>query len=238
MKLILDKNFIQETEKYTKEQEKVIKFKGWTADGEEIELIDMESNKIAPIVRFLAEGKKNKLSWLLIWWAGFLMLVFFGLLMYLMTSWSTTQVVWQPAKITKEIVIDKKPVVEIIKTETETETEKATSWSLELLNEVDMFKDMKDSAEIETIKMSYELDRTKLQVNELLKDKEKLTLMVNNLEGENLKLKTREVEGATDEFIYYLWDMTYSRCKKPTTPEKIENCKTLYFNFLEYGENR
>ena len=49
-----------------KVENKSLKFKGWTIDWEEIELVDLESNKIAPIVRFLAEGKKKKLSWLLI----------------------------------------------------------------------------------------------------------------------------------------------------------------------------
>ncbi len=234
MKLILDKNFVQETEKYTKEQDKALKFKGWTADWEEIELVDMENESIAPMVRFLAQGKKKKISWLLIWGAGLLMLIFFGLMIFLLMGSSTTS---QP---TREViqpiqkVTESKPDIEVIKTETENET----SWALEIANEIDMFEDMKDSAELEAVKLNYEVERLKVEVEEKTKANEKLTNMVNNLEAELNILSTRKSEGATDDFIYYLWDSIYKRCEQPTTDLAIEKCKTLYFNYLEHAKNR
>lgn len=236
MKLILDKNFIQETKEYTKEHEKAVKFNGWTADGEEIELVDMESNKIAPIVRYLAEGKKKKLGWLLILWAGLLLFIFFAIMLFVL--WPKDKVKLEPVNEIITPVIQTVPVVEIKKIETETETEKETSWSLEMANEVDMFEDMKNEAEIQTLKLSYEVERFKIQLEDIQKDNEKLTKLVNNLEQENIILSTRKSEGATDNFIYYLWDEIYKKCKQPTTEGIIKNCKTLYFNFLEYDKNR
>lgn len=239
MKLILDKNFVQETQKYTKEQDKALKFKGWTAGWEEIELVDMENESIAPMVRFLAQWKKKKISWLLIWGAGLLILIFFGLMIFLLIWWDTQKVqpkneVIQPVNK----IVESKPDIQIIKTETETEDEKQTSWSLEMLNELDMFKEMKDSAEIETLKLTYEVDRLKVELSEKTKSEEKLTNMVNNLENEVNILNTRKSEGATDDFIYYLWESIYKRCEQPTTELAIEKCKTLYFNYLEYAKNR
>ena len=67
MKLILDKNFITETSNIEKDViKRSIKYEGRNLKGENIELYDMEAGKIAPIVRFLIEGKKSKISIFLI----------------------------------------------------------------------------------------------------------------------------------------------------------------------------
>jgi hypothetical protein len=132
--------------------------------------------------------------------------------------------------------VETKPAVEIVKTETQTKTQKETSWALELANEVDMVKDQKTSAENEVLRLNYEIERLNIAF-EAKKEENKILKEENEkLKKENDILKTRKTEGATDEFIYYLGDSVYQMCQNPTTEEKIDKCKTLYFNFLEYGK--
>lgn len=231
---ILDKNFVQEVEEIDKKHKTAIFYNGRDLEGEKIKIVDLEANKIAPIVRFLAEWKKRKLSWILIAIAGLLLFIFFWLMVYVLYPDKAPPPTPIPAKPTPTQVVKPKPDIEVVKTEKENET----SWSLELFNEVDMMTDLKNNAELETIQRNYEIERLKVDLVEEQKENEKLTNMVNNLENELTLLKTRKTESATDEFIYYLWDSFYDRCKQPTTDMMIENCKTLYFNFLEYGKNR
>lgn len=234
MKLILDKNYIQEVEKPTKEQEKGVKYHWYTFEWEQIELYDMEANKIAPIVRFLAEWKKGKISWLLISLAWWLLVVFFVLMLFLM--WPSSETKTNPVNEVPLTPVNQTPVAQVVKTETETETEKETSWALQLANEVDMFKDQKTDAENEVLRLNYEIERLNITLKAKLEENKELLAENNSLKEELENLQTRKIESATDEFIYYLGDSVYKSCKQPTTEEKIENCKTLYFNFLEYGK--
>lgn len=241
MKLLLDKNFVREIDpkdKSIKDLKNVVKYNGFTNDGEQIELFDKEADKIAPIVRFLAEWKKKKLSWLLIGLAWFLLFIFFVIMIIIFYP-KDTQEPWAPLQVVNTVPLQStSPEVEIVKTETKTENETETSWALELANEADMYQDMKNNAELEVIKLNYEIDRLNIELQEKIRENEKLTILNNSLTEEIEILNTRKNQGATDEFIYYLWDTTYNKCKKPTTVEMIEKCKTLYFNYLEYAENR
>lgn len=238
MKLILDKNFIQEVEEFPKETKRGFKYRWYLAEWEEVELYDVEANEIAPIVRFLATGKKNKVSWLLIIIGWLISLVFFIIVIYFMTSKSEPQQWFVQPQITKEVPLEstaEQPEVEIVKTETETEEWTETSWGLNLMNEVDTYKDLSNEARIEIERLNYQVDLKDIEIN-------KLTNMVNNLQIENTELRNqvsvidnRNAETPTDEFIYYLGDMLYKKCKKETDEKQIQNCQQIYYKFLEYG---
>lgn len=241
MKLILDKNFIQEVKEYPKEFKKGLKYTGYNLKWDLIELHDVEANEIAPIVRFLATGKKNKISLLLIIWAGFLLLVFFVLIYFgLNSGWSWWQVVNTPSIPAGQVVStpetkEVENIATITKTETETEDFKETSWGLNLINEVDLYKDMSSEAWLEIERLNFIIEKKDLEI-------EKLTNMVNNLEEEkslllqeNKKLETRKINNPTDEFIYFLWEYLYKKCDKETSEEKINACQKIYYNFLENG---
>lgn len=242
MKLILDNNFVQETEKFTKEQDNAVKYKWFTAEWEAIELIDLEADKIKPIVRFLIEWKKNKISLFMIIWIGVLLFFTFILFYFLLFS-GNTQTKTPELVATQNLTPineteNQTPIVEVTKTENiNDDWVNETSWALELANEVDTQKDMKQEAELEAIRLNYENDRLQIELDEKQKEIEKLKMLVNKYEQDIELLNTRKTENATDEFIYYLWDSLYSKCQEPTTHEAIEKCKTLYFNFLEYGKN-
>lgn len=231
MKLILDKNFISEVEKVDKEYvKKAVLYHGRDLEWQEIELYNMEDWKVAPIIRFLVEGKK-KTSWLLIILAWIMMLVFFGLMVYILMPKEEQIVKTTPLQQNTVIKTEEKnPIIEVEK--------KETNQNLELFNEVSMMSDLKNKSEIETLKYKYELDRIKLELEEKNKTIEKLNININDLNFNIKSLKTRKTESATDDFIYYLWDNIYKKCENSIDEKIIDNCKNLYFNYLEYAKNR
>jgi hypothetical protein len=51
-------------------------------------------------------------------------------------------------------------------------------------------------------------------------------------------LSSKEKTGVSDDFLYYLWQNFYTKCETTKDETIIDNCKTLYFNYLEYDKNR
>ena len=235
IKLILDKNFITEVEKVDKEYvKKSVLYHGRDLEGQEIELYNMEDWKVAPIIRFLVEGKK-KTSWLLIILAGILLLVFFGLMVFVLMPKEKEVISTAPLK--QDTVVKTEEIKPIVKEKISEEKEEIKQ-NLELFNEISMMSDLKNKAEVKTLKYKYDLDRLKLELQEKNKTIEKLNNVVNNLNNDIKLLNTRKTETATDEFIYYLWDNIYKKCENSIDDTVIDNCKNLYFNYLEYAKNR
>ncbi len=239
MKLILDKNFITEVEKVDKEYIKnAVLYHGRDLDWQDIQLYNMEDWKVAPIIRFLVEWKK-KTRWLLIILAWILLLVFFAVMVYILMPKKENLVNNVPLQQNTVIKTDdKNPTVEVVKTEKEIDNKKETTRNLELFNEVDMMKDLKNKSEIETLKVKYELERLKLELDEKNKIIEKLNININDLNNSINLLNTRKTKNATDDFIYYLWDNIYKKCENSIDEKILDNCKNLYFNYLEYAKNR
>ena len=236
MKFVLDKNFAREVKDISKEDIKKSVLYPWiTLKGEEVELYNMEDWKIAPIVRFLVQWKK-KANWLLFLIVGILLLLFFGVVVYAFYPKEEIKVI-DTIPLISEPVIKTETKTEI-KTDTETETEKQNNWNMELFNEVDTMRNLKSSAELETLQTKYELNRLRIELEEKTKINEKLVSTINNLKEDLKVLNTRKLESPEDNFVYYLWDVTYKRCENTADKTIIENCKTLYFKFLEYAKNR
>lgn len=235
IKLILDKNFITEVEKVDKEYiKKSVLYHGRDLDWQEIELYNMEDWKVAPIIRFLVEGKK-KTSWLLIILAWVLLLVFFGIMVFILMPKDKEIVKTTPLEQNTVIKTDdKKEIIKEIIPVEKTENKE----NFELFNEVSMMSDLKNKAEVETLKYKYELDRLKLELQEKNKTIEKLNNVNNNLNNDIKLLNTRKTQNATDDFIYYLWDNIYKKCEISIDEKIIDNCKNLYFNYLDYAKNR
>ena len=125
-------------------------------------------------------------------------------------------------KVTSVPIQSVTPVIKETEKETEIDENK-----IELLNEVDMMRELKNSAELETEKTLFSLEFEKLE-------REKLQLQVETLTQENELLRYREINSPADEFIYYLGDITYKKCEKPLDEEILRKCEKIYFNYLEY----
>ena len=139
-------------------------------------------------------------------------------------------------KVTSVPIQSVTPVIKETEKETEIDENK-----IELLNEVDMMRELKNSAELETEKTLFSLEfeklereKLQLQVETLTQENEKLQLQVETLTQENELLRYREINSPADEFIYYLGDITYKKCEKPLDEEILRKCEKIYFNYLQY----
>jgi len=225
MKLILDKNFIQEKETIEKEIIKTaVRYDGRTKDGETIELYDVEAGKIAPIVRFLIEGKKSKVSLFLIIGIGLLLVLFFALMAFLL--WPKKEI-----EVVAPVIPKSDPV---IKTEIIEKENPGFNFDLEVLNEIDTMRWQKNQAEIETERLLYKMELKTFENEKLIAENEKLIADLKEITELYEKTEKRNINSPADEFIYYLGDLTYQRCKRPTEEQMLRKCENIYYNFLEY----
>jgi len=230
MKLILDKNFIKEKKDIWKDIVKgAVKYDWRLLNGEAIELYNMQDGEIAPIVNFLIKGKKSKISWLLIIGAGVLLFVFFFIMFLILKPAPEVEPIKTPVIVQPEVKPEVKPEIE------------TQQISFEMINEFEVMENMKKEAELETLNLFYELQGEKLETKRLANEIEKLKNENTelNTELERLKLlnkniEQRIIEKPEDEFIYYLGDITYERCKNPANVDLLRKCETLYFNYLQY----
>jgi len=235
MKFILDKNFVKEVTTISKDKIKSsVLYEGRNLRGNKIELYDMEAWKIAPIVRFLIEWKKSKLSLFLIIGIGLLIFVFSWLIAYLL--WPT------PEKLTPTLPnndINRSRVVDpVIPTK---EENKENNFNLEILNELDTFRGLKNEAELETERLTYKLELKNLEkeklsnkILDLEEENKKLTQNVLELKENNKIINKRNIDAPADAFIYYLGDIAYEKCQNPLDSEILRKCESIYYNYLEY----
>lgn len=231
MKFLIEKNVIVPISKVTKEiEERSIKYSWFTHEWDEIDVYDLENWKLAPIVRYLIEGDDNKKSFWLIWFV-LIWLIWFAIVLIILFSWNND--------VPKEVKTETKEITKVVDLQTtdKKETETKTNQTNELMNEINMMSSLKDEAELKALKSNFEIEKRNIQIENLENEKLNLTNEIQRLKNIIATHTDRVINGPTDEFIYYLGDVTYKKCETTLNEQIKANCKDLYFNYLEYAKN-
>lgn len=241
--LILDKNFINEVDKIEKDHKNAVVYPWKMLNWDSFLLYNMEDGKIAPIVRFLISWRK-KINFFLIFWSIFLFIIFLWIIIFLFLPKNEVKKNIAQTETVKTVlpVEDKKNIIDqdsINKNYIDQD-----KFNFEVINEIDTMRGLKQQAELEVLETKFELSRLKIEYNDKIKQNEKLIsdidiLKKSLIEKNNIinDFNVKKNNSPADNFIYYLWNNFYSKCEKTKDEKIIENCKTLYFNFLEYGKD-
>ena len=153
------------------------------------------------------------------------MVLFFGLMAYLLYP-------------SKEPIKNVKPIVAPVTVEKTIESDiiikddkNTNNFDMELLNDIDTMRGLTQEAEMQTERLTYKLElnnleneKLKNQIEELIVENEKLKNQIPELENKLENMATRIIETPSDEFIYYLGDITYKRCKNTLNQEILRKC--------------
>ena len=243
-KYLIEKNVVIPVDKITDDiKQKSIIYSWYTNDWEEINIYDLENWKLAPIVRYLIEWwdeKGNKiLLWLIIWW-----LLFVAIILIIIFSWNDEVKKIDNNIISKSIIPTWK--IEIEKKEIKLPVEiKKDNFENELRNEIDMMTWLKKEAEIETLRINFELEKKNITIqklniknSDLLEKKLELEKEIEKLK-DNVKISIKRIiNEPKDGFIYYLGDNIYKKCENTLDEKILNNCKELYYKYMKYAENK
>lgn len=252
MKIILENSSVLEVEKVKSETEKnAVVYNGFTKDGKQLELYDMDAWKIAPIVKYLITWRKRKnnifLIILIILSVFFIVWIFAFVFLWSNNTESKQQVSEIEKQQTQEIIKVKKEKQNAVDETTATASgvddetiDVVYNDSLQITG-VEHQQQVLDDMEREIFRLNEECKNEELQkqyddLQELfaeLKGKYDLVTVDNNLLRKRNKELTETIENLpSDDFVYHLGNLIYKTCENDNISEKMyEKCKELYFNF-------
>lgn len=248
---LIDKNHVTELKTVPKDLEKNwVNYTWYNDKWEKIAIYDLENSKLAPIVRYLIEWEGAGRNWKLIIIMTLIWIVILsGLLYWFLSIWNDNNNKVQPRvnNIIQKPIEDKK-VVQQIEQDTWSTIKDNTN---ELQNEVDLYKWLKNDAELEATRVNYLLQEDKFKIDNLnakinnLQENNKdltdkniiLSQKVDNYEKIIEQYKNDAFKSPIKSFIEYLWQMVYDNCESTKNEEKKANCQSLYYNFLKYVWN-
>lgn len=246
MKYLIEKNVVIPVEKITDDiEEKSIKYSWYNHDWKNIEIYDLENWKLAPIVRYLIEWWDEKRSNLLLWWMIWWMLLI-AVILIIIFSWNDEVKKVENNVVTKSVFPIWNTKINEPKEKEEIIVEvKENNFENELKNEIDMMSWLKKEAEIETLRINFELEKKNITIeklnaknNDLIEKKQELEKEIAKLENNVEISKNRIIKEPKDEFIYYLGDNIYQKCESALDDKILNNCKELYYKYMKYAENK
>lgn len=250
-KFVLESNILSEVKKVNKAiEDNSVVYSWYTEDWERLEVYDMENWKIAPIVKYLITGQRQR-RWIWLYIIIIIWIIFIIWLFWVLFFWDdkkdtkTNTATIKPvdttviqSKIDKQKVENVWPVDENMAIESQIdewiinsvymplwENERQMAEELERLQN-QIWEDCQD-------------DNLKMQLETLSKEFDNIVVQNDILNSKNEKLQNIVDNLPSDDFVYYLGTKIYENCNKDDISENYKKkCKDIFFDFQLNVKNK
>ena len=234
------------------------KFSKWEnyMTGESVQILDKDYGKSAELMRALLETENATPLWkkaliLLILWG--IIFAVWVVLFSVIPSWEkevkkentiienngATQVGDESSLIKWTLTA---PKIEI----EEPEIEETKNWPMQSFRASESIEVIQAENEIETLKQNYEMEKLKIELQKLMKEKneevhknfelqteiEEKNEIIVNLEQKVKILESKPKNLSQEAFLLHLGNVVYERCEKAEARGEKNGCKDIYYNFI------